>query len=106
MNDDVLRRAAEVAGAGHEDSMIVVKEMHKSYPKGVHAVCGNTFAVKKGQVFGLLGPNGAGKSTTFAVLAMDESRSSGEVHLAQKSISDVNLIDFGKEIGICPQINI
>ncbi len=32
------------------------------------AVCGITFTVKKGEVFGLLGPNGAGKTTTINML--------------------------------------
>ncbi len=40
----------------------------KSYPKGVTALDGLSFAVQAGTVFGLLGPNGAGKSTTVKIL--------------------------------------
>jgi ABC-2 type transport system ATP-binding protein len=32
------------------------------------AVCDNSFAIRRGEIFGLLGPNGAGKSTTFKML--------------------------------------
>src|SRR3974390_2562976 len=40
----------------------------KSYPKGVTALDGLSFAVAPGSVFALLGPNGAGKSTAVKVL--------------------------------------
>jgi ABC-2 type transport system ATP-binding protein len=47
---------------------VVVRELTKTYPGGVHAVRGITFTVREGEVFGLLGPNGAGKTTTLGVL--------------------------------------
>jgi ABC-2 type transport system ATP-binding protein len=40
----------------------------KTYPKGVKALDGLSFAVARGSVFALLGPNGAGKSTAVKVL--------------------------------------
>jgi ABC-2 type transport system ATP-binding protein len=47
---------------------VVVEGLEKTYPKGVRALDGMTFAIPEGQVFGLLGPNGAGKSTTVRIL--------------------------------------
>ena len=40
----------------------------KSYPKGVTALDGLSFAVAPGRVFALLGPNGAGTSTAVKIL--------------------------------------
>jgi len=53
----------------------------KVYKGGVAAVNDNTFAVKKGEVFGLLGPNGAGKSSMFNIMTMDMKRTAGDVRI-------------------------
>ena len=43
---------------------VSVADLWKRYG-AVEAVCGVSFEVRVGQVFGLLGPNGAGKTTTL-----------------------------------------
>ena len=40
----------------------------KRYRDGTEAVCGISFRVRTGEIFGMLGPNGAGKSTTVHML--------------------------------------
>jgi ABC-2 type transport system ATP-binding protein len=60
------------------DVAIEVEDLRKAY--GAHeAVCGISFAVRRGEVFGLLGPNGAGKTTTVEILEGFRERSGGRV---------------------------
>jgi ABC-2 type transport system ATP-binding protein len=46
---------------------IVVAGLKKSFEQ-VEAVCGISFSVRQGELFGFLGPNGAGKTTTINML--------------------------------------
>ena len=47
--------------------VLQVENLTKRYGD-VEAVCGISFQVSEGEVFGLLGPNGAGKTTTIEIL--------------------------------------
>jgi ABC-2 type transport system ATP-binding protein len=61
---------------------IEVADLRKTYPGGVEAVRGVSFAVRAGEVFALLGPNGAGKSTTVRILATLSSPTDGRALVA------------------------
>lgn len=56
--------------------MITLKNVSKSYRKGVKSVDDVSLEIKDGEIFGFLGPNGAGKTTTIrmmtGILAPDE----------------------------------
>jgi ABC-2 type transport system ATP-binding protein len=54
----------------------------KSYPKGVTALDGLSFAVAPGTVFALLGPNGAGKSTAVKILTTLAKPDAGAARVA------------------------
>ncbi|HHV30595.1 MAG TPA: ATP-binding cassette domain-containing protein [Clostridium sp.] len=73
----------------------------------IAAVCGISFEVKKGEVFGLLGENGAGKTTTLRMLATMLRPTSGTATMAgwdiakepQKVRSSIGIL-FGGETGL------
>lgn len=69
-----------------QEMYIQAQTLRKVYGDGVAAVNDNTFAVKKGEVFGLLGPNGAGKSSMFNIMTMDLKRTSGQVKILGKNL--------------------
>jgi ABC-2 type transport system ATP-binding protein len=61
---------------------IEASNLRKTYPGGVRALDGVSFAVGVGTIFGLLGPNGAGKSTTVKILTTLSRPDSGEARVA------------------------
>lgn len=67
---------------------VEVENLKKTYPGGVEAVRGISFAVAPGEVFGLLGPNGAGKSTTIGMLTTTIKPSAGVARLAGYDVSE------------------
>ena len=69
-------------GHGRPEAAIAARELVKTYPGGVQALAGLSFAVEAGTVFGLLGPNGAGKSTTVKILTTLSRPNAGEARVA------------------------
>ncbi|HEY0781231.1 MAG TPA: ATP-binding cassette domain-containing protein [Thermoanaerobaculia bacterium] len=61
---------------------IEASELRKTYPGGVEALRGVSFAVRPGETFALLGPNGAGKSTTVRILTTLSAPTSGQARVA------------------------
>ena len=62
-------------------SVLVVKDLHKIYPGGTHAVKGVSFTINKGECLGVVGESGSGKSTLARCLLTLEPATSGEVLL-------------------------
>ena len=73
------------AGTG-DGYQIEAHDLVKTYPKGVRALDGLSFAVPAGTVFGLLGPNGAGKSTTVKILTTLAQADSGTATVAGRRL--------------------
>lgn len=61
---------------------VILSDVHKTFPGGVHAVRGVNLEVPEGQIFGFLGPNGAGKTTTLRILTTLLPFEKGEVFVA------------------------
>ncbi len=65
---------------------IEADSLDKTYPKGVTALDGLSFAVASGTVFALLGPNGAGKSTAVKILTTLARPDGGTAAVAGKDV--------------------
>jgi len=64
---------------------VEVKDLEHSY--GTHkALCGVTFSVNHGEIFGLLGPNGGGKTTLFRIVSTSFPATSGDVVIFGENI--------------------
>jgi ABC-2 type transport system ATP-binding protein len=81
---------------------IVAEGLEKTYPKGVRALDGVSFAVHQGEIFGLLGPNGAGKSTTVRVLATLTRPDAGRAEVAGHDVAR-EATAVRRTIGYVPQ---
>ncbi len=79
-----------------------IKDLHKTYRNGMHALKGIHLEVKKGDFFALLGPNGAGKSTTIGIISSLVNKSSGTVKIFGYDM-DTELETAKSFIGLVPQ---
>lgn len=80
---------------------LVIKNIDKKYPNGVHALHDVSLTIKKG-MFGLLGPNGAGKSSLMRTLATLQDVDSGSAHLGGIDILN-DKESLRKVLGYLPQ---
>ena len=69
--------AADAAAA------VAVTDLSKSYG-AVQVVCGLSFTVNAGEIFGILGPNGSGKTTTIECILGTRTRDAGAVRVLGK----------------------
>jgi len=83
------------------ESIIKIKDLKKSYGD-VEAVCGVTYEVGKGEMFGLVGPDGAGKTTTIRILCGLLNPDSGEALTFDKNITK-NRKEIQNQVGYLSQ---
>ena len=79
-----------------------IKDLHKRYANGIHAVKGISLEVAQGEFFGLLGPNGAGKSTIIGIVSSLVNKTEGCVSIFGHDLDKEN--ETAKShIGLVPQ---
>jgi len=62
------------------EPLVRVHDLRKRYDS-VDAVCGVSFEIGAGEIFGLLGPNGAGKTTTVECIIGLREADAGDIHV-------------------------
>jgi phosphonate transport system ATP-binding protein len=67
-------------------ALVRVEGLTKTYPGGVRALAGVSFAVRPGEFVGILGPSGAGKTTLFRCLTGLARPDSGSVEIHGQDI--------------------
>ncbi|HET7561114.1 MAG TPA: ABC transporter ATP-binding protein [Rhodanobacteraceae bacterium] len=86
----------------HDDPVIVVSGLGKTYAGGFEALKAIDLSVRRGEIFALLGPNGAGKTTLISVICGIVNPSGGTVAVGGYDI----ISDWRKTrslIGLVPQ---
>ncbi len=62
--------------------MIILKQVHKTYPNGTHALNGISLTIEQGEFVYVIGPTGSGKSTVIRLLNGEEIPTKGTVEVA------------------------
>ncbi len=69
---------------------VILKDICKSYDNGFNAVKNVNINIEDKEFVVLVGPSGCGKSTTLRMIAGLEDISSGELHIGDKLVNDVD----------------
>lgn len=81
--------------------MIQIKNVSKSYKKGVKSVDGLTLDIKDGEIFGFLGPNGAGKTTTIRMIIGALKADEGSIMVSGHDIEQ-DALEAKRSFGFVP----
>jgi putative ABC transport system ATP-binding protein len=89
-----------------DEVMIRTENLWKSYemgPVAVHALCGVSFEIRRGEYVAIMGPSGSGKSTLMNLIGCLDTPSSGRYWLNGRLVSDLTDDELAyirnKEIG-------
>ena len=92
--------------ASPADVMIRTSDLWKTYVMGdeeIHALCGVSFEINRGEYVAIIGPSGSGKSTLMNMIGCLDSPSKGEYWLNGKLVSQMDDDELAyirnKEIG-------
>lgn len=83
--------------------MIVLENINKIYPNGLHAVKDVNLKIKKRDIFGIIGLSGAGKSSLIRLINRLEEPTSGKILINDKNILELSkdeLLERRKKIGM------
>ena len=82
--------------------LIEVRDLHKYYEDGYHAVRGVSYKLGSGLLVGLIGPNGCGKSTMMKCINKLHDLSSGDILIDGESIKDKSTAEIARKVSNVP----
>ena len=93
--DDIDGKIAsvEMSEAAAPDSIIVMRNIWKTYQMGVeqlHALQGVSFEVKRNEYLAIIGPSGSGKSTLMNLIGCLDSPTQGDYWINGHLVSDMS----------------
>ena len=77
----------------NEHAMIEIEDLVKTYQMGdqeVHALCGATLSIERGEWVAIMGPSGSGKSTLMNLIGCLDTPSKGSYLLNGKQVGQMN----------------
>jgi len=86
----------------NEVPLLEVKELHKYYEDGYHAVRGVSYKIGTGLLVGLIGPNGCGKSTMMKCINRLHDISEGDVLIDGESVKGKTPSEIAKIVANVP----
>lgn len=81
--------------------MIEIKNVSKSYTKGIKSVDSLNLTINNGEIFGFLGPNGAGKTTTIKMITGILDADEGEILIDGYNI-ETQPMEAKRQFGFVP----
>lgn len=81
--------------------MIEIKNVSKSYTKGIKSVDNLNLTINNGEIFGFLGPNGAGKTTTIKMITGILDADEGEILIDGYDV-DKQPMEAKRQFGFVP----
>lgn len=76
--------------------LLKVTDLKKSYG-AIQAVCGVSFEVRPGEIFGVIGPNGSGKTTLFNSMLGQIKPDSGSIELKGQDVTHSNPLELNQQ---------
>ncbi|MDR1405472.1 MAG: ABC transporter ATP-binding protein [Candidatus Methanoplasma sp.] len=84
------------------EPLLEVRDLHKYYEDGHHAVRGMSFSISSGKLVGLIGPNGCGKTSMMRCINKLHPITSGDVLIDGESVRGKTAGEIAKKVSNVP----
>jgi putative ABC transport system ATP-binding protein len=83
----VRQRSIDMAENENVIELVDVTKVYKMGAVEVHALCGVTFNIRRGEILSIMGPSGSGKSTLMNIIGCLDRPTSGEYRLDGEDVA-------------------